>query len=48
MTINKKRTTEGHFRGSEEYHSRGNEKEDAKSNDMRMSQKQIDREREMR
>ena len=45
MKIEKKMTTEGHCRGSEEDHNRGNEKEDAKSNGMRMSQEQIDKER---
>ena len=44
MKIETKMTNEGHCRGSKEYHSRGNEKEDAKSNGMRMSQEQINRE----
>ena len=45
MKIETKMTIEGRCRGSEEDHSRVNEKEDAKSNGMRMSQEQIDRER---
>ena len=45
MKLDTKMTTEGNCRGSKEDHNRGNEKEDAKSNGMRMSQKQFDRER---